>query len=537
MASSIGGHVVGLLQPHPDSADPYSFAEGVNKRVASELHPICPKLLRRFRRFVRNWLKRNMVPLGAEVDVSVEAWLDKTNYPKWRKEQLLQEWHRMQDEGLKDWDFFVTLFMKDEFYDGFKYPRNINARKDAAKVFFGPIFKLIEEELFKLPWFVKKIPVDQRPQYIMERIARPGVLYYATDYSAFEAHFVEELMEACEFELYSYMTSKLPGGGLFMYWVTRVLAGWNRCVSKFFTLKIRATRMSGEMCTSLGNGFANLMFMLFMCSEAGVRDLIGVVEGDDGLFSGTGRFPTPADFERLGLNLKMSSFDDIGKASFCGMVFDPSERVAVTNPLKYLATCAWATGKYVHSRQSKKLELLRCKALSLAHAFPGCPILDAYSHYLLRATRGVNAEKFATSSRAINNYWRDAIMKALSQESNLKRTESGPRTRSLVEELYGIPVELQLAIEAELDSMHELKPLNFPTLVDLAPPDWRTYYDRYVFSKMKCEPKPSTDFPGFDYEPGRTLRDRLSRCTWRCPPPVERPIPLRRRFVPCSMGG
>jgi hypothetical protein len=313
---------------------------GVRKRFGMKPPTPSRHELRKFRRFVRKWLRKNLRPLAHGLDTSVEAWLETTDYTAARKQELLDAWKACCEAGgihAKKRYTAITGFMKDEFYTEPKQARGINARADESKCRFGPIFKLIEKVVFARPEFIKKITVADRPQYIMDRLYRVGARYIATDYSSFEALFTREIMESCEFQLYEYMTTKLHGGKEWYEDVVKVLGGTNECRYKFFTVFLPATRMSGEMCTSLGNGFSNLMFMLYVCKQRGCRNVAGVVEGDDGLFVFVGKAPRSEDFAKLGLIIKAEYHDQLETASFCGLVFDTDDRNNVTDIRKVLA--------------------------------------------------------------------------------------------------------------------------------------------------------------------------------------------------------
>lgn len=67
------------------------------------------------------------------------------------------------------------------------------------------MFKRIEQALFQLPYFIKKIPVEERATYVLDRLFESGAIYYSSDYTSFETHFTAELMDAVEFELYRFM--------------------------------------------------------------------------------------------------------------------------------------------------------------------------------------------------------------------------------------------------------------------------------------------------------------------------------------------
>lgn len=81
--------------------------------------------------------------------------------------------------------------------------------------------------------------------------------------------------------------------------------------------------MSGDMCTSLGNGFSNKMKAEFLAYKAG-GTIDGFVEGDDGLFV-TNFELRSSDYEKLGFTIKIEEIADPCEASFCGMIFGEDE--------------------------------------------------------------------------------------------------------------------------------------------------------------------------------------------------------------------
>jgi len=483
---SLGCHVTGFACPHPDPHDPETTIAGVRKRFAIKPPPANDKTLGEFQRFVRRWVRRELTPLAADADVSLENWLAHTDYPDWRRKELRVQW-----DGVGSiWDpekthryFRCSSFMKDESYPTYKHARAINSRSDEFKCAVGPIFKLIEEKVYAYPAFIKHVPVAERPDYIMERLHREGAKYLATDYTAFESLFVEKLMIACEFELYSYMTQYLPDGKNFMRLVREVLGGKNLCVFKHFKVSLNATRMSGEMCTSLGNGFSNLMFMLFTCWKAGCTEVIGVVEGDDGLFTMIGNPPKEEDFAQLGLVIKAVEHDTISTASFCGIVFDPKDRINVTDPAKVLANFGWTQRIYNRTRSGKLKVLLRCKALSYAYQYPGCPIIAELANYGLRVTKTARHLSLMKQlyRKGADSYKRNEILAAIAR-GDIPRREPGWNTRLLVEKLYGFTVESQFHIEAYLRSLDTIQPLDDHVLLAKLPLVWGDYFTRYAYS-------------------------------------------------------
>jgi hypothetical protein len=310
----------------------------------------------------------------------------------------------------------------------------------------------------------------------MERLYRPDGVYLATDHTAFESVFLAELMNAVEMVLYEFMSSELPSGGEWFDLVSEVLTGKNRCEFKDFTASIDATRMSGEMCTSLGNGFSNLMLCLFVCDQVGSCGVDALIEGDDGLTVVEGTVPTSADFAKVGLVIKLDVHKNLSEASFCGLVFDTSDRNNVTDPLVVLASTPWAPQKYCMARSTKLKTLLRCKALSIAHQYPGCPVLVSYSRYLLRVTRGHDVRHMAINWK--NTYEREQLLDAIS--SALPDRPIGMGSRLLVESKFGLPIEKQLELEEYFDNCDVLQPVLVGNLDLFTHPSWKDYSSKYV---------------------------------------------------------
>lgn len=507
VARSLGVHLQGALEPHADPGDTRTLADGVDGRMGRPM-PVptvdFDEFLVEIAEFVLRWLKKSgLVPLSAFTDVSVEEWLGKTMYTLARKQELLKVveenpnlFERDSKGRLKN--FKVKLFMKDEHYLDFKHARGIYAREDNAKVVFGPWFKLIEEQVYSLPEFIKHVPVRDRPNFIMEKLYIPGGKYVATDYTAFENHFTAKLMQAVEFVLYTYMLQHVIGGEHILGIMKEVLCGKNIVQNRYLDCIIEARRMSGEMNTSLGNGFSNLMFMAFVCEKLGLN-CNGVVEGDDGLFAFNGNTPSASDFTKYGFNIKLDVHSEISTASFCGNVFDPEDRQIMTCPYDVLSTFGWTTNKYAKSSDKTLKALLRSKSLSLAYQYPGCPILGSLAQYGLRVTKGYNVEK-VVYSRNTSLWDRAQQLEALEYFKNTKYQnlyeEPKIGTRLLFEQLYGIPVSTQVMIERELDSLNKIQPLNFPLISDFCPKSWSLYYDLYT---MEVEPAFAVEF-GMQYK-------------------------------------
>jgi len=472
---SLGCHLVGHCLPKPNHSDPRNLAAGACKRFLHD--PPKPKrgLIRGFRRFVAKWCKLNLSPLSTDTDLSVHTWLQGTGYSKERQDELLRIYEECHNI-LSSEHYKVKMFQKEETYTDFKYPRPINSRSDEFKTLVGPVFKAIESDLFKRPEFIKKIPIPERPQYIMDLLQREGSQYIATDYSSFESLFTCDLLHNCEMILYSHMVSGNPSLSWFMPILRQTITGVNRCGSKFLGVKVRASRMSGEMCTSLGNGFSNLMLMLYVCKLKGSL-AAGVVEGDDGLFRIEGPLPSVQDFVDLGLEIKLETHKEVNKASFCGQVFDSEDLKIVTDPIEKVAAFGWTGVKYIKSNSKVLKALLRAKAFSTVYQYPGCPILSSMGKCYLRLTSGIDVRKFVDDPGWGSVYERDKLRSALVPIKDLD-TSIPMQTRLLVLQKYGVSIRVQEKYEAYFDSLQEIEPI--PNFFDNVPAPFANFWSTYV---------------------------------------------------------
>jgi len=487
---SLGCHVERILQVHPDPTDPDTIEAGARKRFVSTPPTPDPERLSRLTEFVRQWCRENLVPLSPDVDTSVEAWLPKTNYPLGRQQELQTLWDE-REQTLTRKDFNVKSFVKDETYPEYKHARIINSRTDMFKCAVGPIFRLIEEQVFKNDAFIKKVPIHLRPKFIRERLVLLGAKYFWADFTSFESHFTPEIMEAIEFVMYDHMTQHLPGHDFFMHLCRDVIAGRNHCILRYLTVDCPGRRMSGEMNTSLGNGFTNLMLLLFLFKELG-EEVSPVVEGDDSNTSFMQRCPTAQDFASLGFTIKCGVEDNFEEMSFCGMIFDPDDLVNITDPCKVLATFGWARAAYTRYSDRKLRVLLRCKALSYLHQFRGAPIIQSMALYVLRMTRSVDVTHFVKSDVNLGMWERNEFLQAI-EFAKLPLIEVPDNTRKLCERMFGISPDQQREVERYFEALTELQPLAGPVLSLPFAPVLSDYFDRYVISRARLDR--DLDFP------------------------------------------
>ncbi len=396
----------------------------------------------------------------------------------------------------------VKAHVKDEPYDEIKPVRMINARCDASKALFGPTFAKIEKTVCKLPWFIKYIPVSDRPRAIFDRIYAEGAMYVCTDYSSFEAHFSPAIMWAIEEPLYEYMTSKLPqvDKDVFMaYWRT-CIQGRNLVeIRDVFRAELEGTRMSGEMNTSLGNGWSNLVLFMFALYNNGATwddifvNIPGFVEGDDGLFRVPRSLaPSSQQMANYGFNLKIDKVSDICEASFCGQVFDPKDLINVTDPIKVLMKLAWLPRKYIRASDKMKKQLLKAKTQSALFQYNGCPLVTSACVNILNQLKNVRFTRALYNQLDVRE--RD-ILHQSTVSFQIKTPSVG--TRTLVQKLYDISIDDQERLEKQLDQ-HDLA----STLMMVLP----TRYDKYAINSLNYIHSPTLPNPAARYECYEHLR-------------------------------
>jgi len=430
------------------------------------------KKLRKLRKFVQRYMMR-YDPISADADVSLETWLENTNsYSLSRKNELRRVWEDHCYSVISK-DLSCESFGKTETYVRFKAARGINSRSDVFKCAVGPFFKLMETEVYKDPAFIKHVPVCDRPRYIQDMLGCYPGPFYETDYSQFEKHFVPEVMLSIEMELYRHMLKNFPATYAL---IKKAMTGKNTCHFKHLTLEISGRRMSGEMCTSLGNGFTNLMLAKFLAHEKNGM-LEGVVEGDDGLFY-TSVELQPSDFSDLGFEIKMLTHNNLLRTSFCGLVMS-EDLITMTDPRKVLLNFGWSHSLMMWGGKQVRLGLLRAKALSLAYEHPRCPVLSTLAKRVLVLTNGVKPK--------YERNWYDMHLQ-LEVEKFEERTQKelflGPSIQSRRDfaELFDISVTQQLRLEYALSRIG-LEVISSTDVLSLFGPDYddcRRYYEDFT---------------------------------------------------------
>lgn len=483
MARSLGVHVVGAVPCIPNIRSVHNTVSALNKRILSVDAGVELTHVHRIglRDYVHNWLRANLKPAERDCDVSIEHWLDQTHYTVKEKELMIEEAKLISLLNITRQDGAIGSFIKTEFYPDFKAPRVINGRCMRSKLLFGPYVKIAEEIMYKCPAFIKHVPVLLRPAYI-ESLRHIGCAFYESDYSSFEKSFSREVIEDVEGQLYHYLWSNLPLGEHMARSYVNMLRGYNKMSFKNgVRATVPATRMSGDMCTSLGNGFTNLMLIGYVCSLHNAT-VHGVVEGDDGLFAISGEPPTSQDFAACGFKIKLARKTELETSSFCGLVYDVNELENLADPVEVIARFGWTLGMFVNGTLKYDKQLLRAKAMSLAYECPACPILRELALYGLRVTEGSDCLFGELFRKNQLTYWQSQLQvsSSLAAIHNRLTKPISQRSRDIVYENFGISIGAQLEIEGYLRSLTQIQPLELPQIE--FPDSWKTMWDLYLVS-------------------------------------------------------
>jgi len=235
----------------------------------------------------------------------------------------------------------------------------------------------------------------------------------------------------------------------------------NTCKFKDFVLKIKATRLSGERNTSLGNGLVNLLIFKYFSYINNWKNSECVVEGDDLLGVFNGKYPTEAEYKKLGFTVKIEKPTHLNEASFCGQIFDTITYTTITDPVKVILKTPWISSKYVNSKTKKKLELLKGKAMSGLSDYPDCPIITDYLQMIYR----LSGDHYLIDN-TLNNYNKSKF-KSILKTDFMKKPNITIQSRELVEKLYKIPTNIQILMEGFFISVNKFSDIMIIPYLDM----------------------------------------------------------------------
>lgn len=422
--------------------------------------------------------------VDTDEDFGLEDWLNGTNYPDYRKTELMREFLECGDPyhfRHKE----VKVHGKDESYSKFAEARGIYSRTDIFKCISGPFFAKISKNFFNKPCFFKKVPNEKRIEHLKMRMAAAGI-GWDTDFTSFESTFQKEQLEL-EYKFYRYCCGNNPKAHDILNIIESTLTGINICKNKFFKFKILGRRMSGEMNTSLGNSYFNLLVSVFIAVKSGntIDEVMSsiIIEGDDCLCK-TPIVPDASLYEKVGAKVKQNYYDDPSHASFCGMIFDMDAEQIIVDPIEKVLNVAYTNDTYLNSNRNIHNGLLKAKAMSMLYSYPGCPIIGSYCNWIMKNVVDYDARyilKTGLSEYELEK-WNSILKKPVPFE------EPKIHTRILMEQKFNIPIESQLRLEKFFDSQTSIKPWYNDEFLDLCKHEHKTYYDIYAQYKPNINP-------------------------------------------------
>lgn len=475
----------------------------------------------RFRRFVKSQIRQRVCPLPFDIPLeynadlvpsktTLEYWLDHANMPLKKKDQYRAIWSELSSgkytKDVRSLRFWRTkTFGKDEFYDTYKYPRNIQPRDMAANLVLGPIMSAIESSLFhgdphrehpdyrkpnpRNPEFVKCLPMADRPRYLEDKLSG-CTTYYGTDASAFECQMRKDVQLDCELPMIAAHLAYHLSARDTVEWLYKNIFALDHHgqygIVDGFKLPLLDMRCSGDMQTSLGNGWNNLMFLEFCFANVAkcARDQLRlVVEGDDGLV-GVNKVLSHDDlktaFESLGLSYKFDTYRSVGEAKFCKMVF-ASNCSLLRDFRSVICRTGWIPRRYMRSSNNVILGLLHLRALSMLHSHQHCPVLTKWAMRLCHLTQAAKTTAFKILRHERNTYLRDQYYRDLSRSLDADVGEIDLETRMMYAREFSISVLDQLYLERKFDTM-ELEPFDDPIFTMYLPIEWIQNADQYVIN-------------------------------------------------------
>lgn len=420
-----------------------NWARGLCKRVIHDYHPFNPNVQADFISFARHYIKNHIQPLkeGLDEDELLENWLGQSKYDSDRRNKLRELNKMMRNHQIPRRQYLqLTSFIKSEFYTEPKEARIINSRSDAFKSRVGPYIHAAEAMVYD-DHFIKHC----KPSEVVEKMKNKACgfeVFYETDYSSFEGSFKPEYLRQIELYLLTRLFYNYPE---IVSLCTLALVSSNKLIyRKRYSAEFPGSRMSGEMWTSMCNGYMNKLLVEFVAkrSDALVDYL---VEGDDGFICSN----KPLNWELTadaGFKLKCDIVHDPMDVQFCSLrvcenKLIPNIERTLTH-YGFIIDTQIARGLAVKSKRSQKKldEVQYAKACSLLATSSGIPILQAVALQQLRVLSGTH----------LNPKYFDWWEREFYDLSNPAPSSISLGVRKYVEKEFGILVDDQIEVERQI---------------------------------------------------------------------------------------
>lgn len=483
---------MGILQSHrvKGIARPVVDRDDVTSSVLGAMHRVSPKMPgvedpEEYKEFSMKVFETFLDPLEMDEIITFIEYLDGTSKGQGWKDNRLEE-HQNREKDFKCGGArTMSSFIKDEDYDTWKHARLINGTskqsyRDDVLGFQGRYVKSCEKAVYhKLPGLVKSLTPHERAELMTDL----GDYHTKTigDYKSYESSFSAVKMECVQIAFYEFMFSRLPEGKQVVDAVRRLLTGKNRMKFKGFTWTCMARKMSGETDTALSNALDNLVsWMYVLWKKHGITieqaGKMVYVEGDDNASNLLGHKVEEEDFEQLGLKIVLDDGLEIQETGFCQLYFGmPYNGVICANPWKKLAKFPRVPIRYQGAGSRVFNSLLRAQALSMLYVHRGAPVVHKLALKLLQLTSGVNIRD--SHANVYLNYGLDPDAIRHLDWREFVDMDIDDNDRVLVEGAFGMTVEMQHYIEAQIESW-DGGLLDLP--IEWFPEEYSIAHDLYV---------------------------------------------------------
>jgi hypothetical protein len=350
------------------------------------------KLKREVRREVCSFLKHYHDFLVPDFD----EWIRARNYPIKKKEMYRKAYEDAPARRLKQREKKISIFVKKEAYDTFKPARMIANRTKFVAAKYGPKLTTLEEAVFSFDWgqgfspFIKKIPYADRPEHITECFSKYSHDWcFKIDYSAYENCFKNKFQAGVECHLYRKAFEKMGALDPEIEDFISVVLGPHKCNYKGFSYTVPEGRMSGDIITSLGNGFSNLMLIKFFMKKLNIP-FVCFVEGDDCVVKPSRPLsPTEIDtlidsaFE-LGFIATLEHVGHVNECNFLSTCWNPDTMNSYKDATRSLLRLGWSFKAQPGDSLRHKKQLFKAKLMSELASSPNCPVLAPICYKLLQ---------------------------------------------------------------------------------------------------------------------------------------------------------
>lgn len=407
-------------------------------------------------------------------------WIDSCSYTGGRKaklEEIRREMERVS-RGFKN----VEGFIKYESYPEPKHARGILSYTDESKVLLGPLCKAIDKKTFStLPYFVKGTDPTTWPLKMQQLFKDLPVM--TTDFSSFEAHH-REVFARCVAYWMKHVTKRLKEHRHLVPIIDAMVMGVNFIKFSKIHVYLLQRLMSGALWTSSANGMLNLGIMSYLAlrklyptespeylAERFKLDFRGFVEGDDGICQASN--VDEKIIEELGISLKFEYHPNFSTAGFCSIFCDEQSLECVKDPRKVLQSFFALPKELLDSKPSGIRAYLRYKALSYKYLFCNAPIVGPLMDWVLKRT----ASTLPCTNVKLGSFYDQFVQKAREERIWLKTASVRHTARVLVEDLFHIPIDMQLQIESSFDHAKDWISLDLSLFVT---PDMIHYREHFL---------------------------------------------------------